>query len=167
MMTKRTNITAAAPLVLFAVFAVLAATVLLTGATLYRTQTESERIGWEKRTVSQYLSMRIRQSDAAGVSFVGDFESKKAGESGDTFFALEMHDGVLYSTRIYVWDGNLCELFAPHGADFDREDGEVLTALSDLHLTLEGDCLRAQLCFADGTKQELFLTLRSLREALP
>ncbi|MBE6560127.1 MAG: DUF4860 domain-containing protein [Ruminococcaceae bacterium] len=167
MKTKRTNITAAAPLVLLAFFAVLAATVLLTGATLYRSRTESGQIAWEKRTASRYLSMRIRQSDTAGAFFVGDFDTKAPGGSGDTFFALEMHDGVLYSTRIYVWEGKLCELFAPHDADFDRGDGEVLTALSDLHFTLAGDRLGARLRFADGTEQELFFTMRSSGEALP
>ena len=167
MKTKRTDITAAAPLVLFALFAVLAASVLLTGASLYRSRTEADRIAWDRRTASQYLSMRIRQSDTAGAFFVGDFDTKTPGGSGDTFFALEMHDGVLYSTRIYVWEGNLCELFAPHSADFERGCGEVLTALPDLHFTLAGECLGAQLRFADGTEEELFLTMRSSGEALP
>ena len=167
MKMKRTNITDAAPLVLFAFFTVLAASVMLMGAGLYRSQTDSNRSAWEKRTASQYLSMRIRQSDTIGAFFVGDFDAKEPCGSGDTFFTLEMHDGVLYSTRIYVWDGNLCELFAPHETDFKREDGEVLTALSELKFIHEGDRLEARLGFADGTDQELIFTLRSSGEDLP
>lgn len=166
-MTKRTNITAAAPLVLFALFAVLAASVLLTGAALYRSRTEESRLAREKRIASMYLTVRVRESDAAGAFYIGDFDAKAPAAEGDTFFTAEMHDGVLYSTRIYVWEGNLCELFAPHEADFDREDGEVLTPLADLHFTETDGGLRAQLRFADGTERQLFLTTRTAGEALP
>ena len=126
MKTKHTSISSVAPILLFAFFAVLASTVLLTGAGIYRSRIESDRAAWEKRTASQYLSMRIRQSEEANTFFVGDFEERIPSESGNTFFSLEFYEGILYSTRIYVWNGNLCELFAPHEADFDKSSGRSL-----------------------------------------
>ncbi len=166
-MKKHLDISIAAPLVLFAVFVILASAVLLAGAGLYKGNVEADRTAWEERTAADYIAMRVRQSDAAGRCFVGDFDEKAPRGSGDTFFYLEEYEGVLYSTRIYAHGGWLYELFAPHEAEFSREDGQRLTPLDTLSFTLESGRLTAVFTHTGGHEDMRILTLRSFSEVLP
>ena len=164
MKLKKTNISVVAPLLLLAFFAVSVVLVLLTGATLYRNQVEKNSIAYDRRTVSQYISMRVRQSDLKDAYFIGDFYGTEEQATGNTFFALEEHKGILYSTRIYCHDGYLYELFSIHGAEFQPQDGEALFAIQDLQYTRDGNSLLVDITYADNTNQTLVLLLRSGRE---
>jgi hypothetical protein len=161
MKKKKFDLSTIAPLLLLALFAVSIATVLLMGAKLYRAQVENDRASYGERTAAQYISMRFKQSDKYGTIYVGDFDTQSPSESGNTFFVLEEHKGILYSTRIYAYDGHLYELFGIHDASYDRADGEPLFALADLKFSLKDGVLVADIVYADDSECSLVFSQRS------
>lgn len=149
---------ALAVLMLFGVFAGCVLGVLLTGADAYQRLTDRGQETFDERTAAQYLTTRVRQADAAGGVFVDPFS-----QSSDevTLFLEENIDGERYLTRVYCWEGYLCELFGGAEEDFAPEDGEKVLALQDLSLSLADGMLEAELTASDGQVQRVLIHLRS------
>ncbi len=161
MKKKKIDLSTIAPLLLLAFFAFSIAMVLFMGAGLYKAQVEDGRASYVQRTAAQYISMRFKQSDKNSSFYVGDFETRTPAENGNTFFVLEEHKGVLYSTRIYAYNGYLCELFAAHDVSYDPQDGEPLFAIRDLRFSLQNGVLTADIDYADGSENTLVFSQRS------
>lgn len=159
--TNQTDITTLAPLLTLVVFSVCILLVLLFGAKLYKNALDRDSTNFDKRTVDQYLTTRIRQSDADGMVFVGTFEDGVPSDRGDTFFFVERYSGITYYTRIYCHDGHLYELFAAAEDVFDRQDGEKILPLEGISFCLEGQLLKVSIRHTDGTEDVLQVNLRS------
>ena len=157
-MQKRSGLPGIATLLVFAVFAVCILFVLLSGANIYRDVTERGQISFEQRTVAQYLTTRVRQSDSAGCIAVEEFEGLSA------LVLREEIDGETYETRIYCFDGYLWELFSGTDSGLLPEDGEKLLQVQGLQFARSGDVLTAELVTADGQRQQLIWYLRSGEE---
>ena len=138
---------------------------LLTGAKIYRDASRRDRESYDQRTVAQYLTTRIRQSDLAGGYYIGEFNSKSEQSEGDTFFSFMEIEGDLYHTRIYCHDGYLYELLTLVGDEFDPKDGEKIAELNDLSFKLEGNAIKLTVEYSDGTKGELYVLMRHESEA--
>jgi hypothetical protein len=164
---KQIDATAPAPLLIFTIFAACILIVLIFGANIYRTFTERDRTGYDHRTIAQYITTRVRQSDADTLPFVGDFNDTSGKETGNTFFIREKLGDVTCLTRLYCHDGYLYELFAPDGMDFDPADGEQILPLNELTFRLEGNLIFAEIEYADGFCETLVLHLRSEKEVFP
>lgn len=160
---KRTNISSIAPFFLFVFFAICVVTTLLIGAKLYRNQTERDRIGYSNRTVSQYLTTRIRQSDRYDSFFIGDFYTKEPSESGNTFFFCEVIGGAEYYTCIYCHDGYLYELFSAATDTMDLTSGEKILEVKSISFTDNKSTVTVDITHADGSTQSLILYVRSER----
>jgi len=112
-------------LLLFAVFAICIMLVLLTGAKVYQRLVQRDQKNFDSRTAVSYLTAKIHQSDC--ISSLGDGEF--AGT--DMLVITETIDGIVYETRIYCYDGYICELFTIEGSESSPEDGiRVLPAKS-------------------------------------
>lgn len=158
---KKIDISSLSPLLLFTVFSVCVLLVLLTGASVYESFTERDRISYDHRTISQYLTTRVRQSDAIDAYRVGDFNDTASNTEGNTFFFCEEHGGVKYATRIYCHDGYLYELFAEAEAAFDPQDGEKILPLQSAEFKLDDGMLIINVVYADGTGDVINVKLRS------
>lgn len=148
-------------LLLFAVFAVSILSVLLAGTQVYRRITERDAAAYAHRTAVQYLSTKVRQSDASGMVGVEDFCGT------DALVLTEDLDGEVFLTRIYCHNGYLYELFSPADLEAMPEDGEQLLPLRSLDLELAQNLLRISLTEENGTPVRFHLTLRSTGEDLP
>ena len=155
------NITNFIPLVVFTLLAVCVLAVLLTGAGIYNRLTDQGQVQYDRRTLSRYLTTRIRQADAAGQLSLGEF-----GE-GDAILLREELDIEVYLTRIYCHGGYLRELFTPENGSFSPEDGEKLLPAQDLQVIRQGSLLLLELTLSDGSRRELTLYLRSEGGILP
>ena len=142
----------------FAIFAVCVLLVLLTGADVYRKLVESQKQYYDRRTVQQYLSMRVHQADVAGAVRVDMFEDRSA-----LIFSEEIQ-GSLYETCVYCHDGYVRELFTAAGGEFGLEDGEKVLAAKDLLFMLDGKILTIEIFLEDGQEQHLTFLLRSGEE---
>jgi len=136
---KKSSVSGLAALLVFAVFAVCLAGVLLTGAKSYSSLTDRGGESYEKSTALQFFAAKIRQSPSGSAVSISDFGGT------DALLIRENIDGQAYSTLIYCHDGWLMELFTAEGGDFAPEDGEKILPAESLSLSLEDDLLRIEL----------------------
>ena len=143
---KNIDISSFAPLFLFACFSICVMSVLLIGADLYRKQAERDVTGYQKRTVSQYITTRIHQSDSYNACFVGDFETRSPQSTGNTFF--------------------FTELFASADASLDLSAGEPLLRVESVNFVDNGRNIIAMITHIDGSRQKIVVNLRCSGEKL-
>ena len=158
--TKK-DISIIAPLIMLIIFSVSVMFVLLFGAKLYKQALAQDQCNYETRTVNQYLTTRLRQSDGEKMMFIGDFENATESETGDTFYFVEQINSVLYYTRIYCHEGNLCELFSDSRLRLDKDDGEIILPLSDLKFTQTDGLITVIITHTNGEVNTLKLLSRS------
>ncbi|MBP3701951.1 MAG: DUF4860 domain-containing protein [Lachnospiraceae bacterium] len=163
-----------APLLLFVIFTTCILSVLLTGADTYQKLSLRDQNNFQHRTVAQYLTTRIRQSDVTDMVFVGSFSEDiettigttaiASPPTGDTLFLRESLEGRVYYTRIYCHDGYMRELFAPDGLEFSPTAGQGILPVADLHFAIQDDLLSIRITYIDGASETLSLHLRSSEE---
>lgn len=141
-----------AALLLFGVFAVCVGAVLLTGAGAYRRLTARDRAAWEAQTRSQYIATRVRQSDGAERVRVEQFGGVPA---------LRLQEDGGYVTWVYCLEGWLMELYTSEESELSPRDGVRLMEASELSLRLEEGLLEVEVAGPDGTRERLYLSLRS------
>ena len=163
---KSIDMSALAPLLLFALFACCVVLVLLFGADIYRGLAQRDRENYQQRTAVQYLTTRVRQSDCADMVFIGDFDRAVPDSSGDTVFIREVLGDRTYYTRIYCHDGYLCELFAEEASGPAPEEGERILPAERIQISRDGDRLRFELVFADSETVDFWVTCRTGKETL-
>ena len=162
---RKIDISSVAPLLVFTVLVVCVLSVLLTGADIYQKANRRDQTGYDHRTITQYLTTRVRQSDMGGVCYVGDFNDIVPQTEGNTFFFPEEGDDFSCCTRIYFHDGYLYELYALSDGTFAPEDGEPILPLNNLYYRLNGHLLEIEIEYTDNTREILYLHLRSETEA--
>lgn len=139
-------------LLLFGVFAVCVLAVLLTGADSYRRLTDRDQAAYERRTCTQYIATRVRQSDRAGAIRVEDFDGSAA---------LVLDADLDYATWLYCRDGWLMELYCLAEERLKPEDGQQLMEAESMELTLEENLLSIRVVTSQGAEDTLLLSLRS------
>lgn len=141
-------------LLVFGIFAVCILLVLLTGAEIYRKIVDRQDETYTQRTAAQYITTRVRQADTADGLTVEAF--------GDTAALVlrEEIDGDIYLTRIYWYNGYLCELFSEETGDFLPEDGENVFSCAPIEFTYQSPVLSVRI----GDTQTLTLMLRAETE---
>ena len=159
--SKKSNLTALAPLLIFLIFTVCILTVLLTGADIYKKISLRDQNSFQRRTTVQYLTTRIRQSDSEGMVFVGDFNAEDKDNTGDTLFLQEEINGRTFFTRIYCHEGYLYELFSGAGLETSKQYGEQILKVNDLNFTIHNNLLYIEITHADFSTDTLILQLHS------
>ena len=149
------NITNFIPLLVFTLLAVCVLAVLLTGAGIYNRLTDQGQVQYDRRTLSRYLTTRIRQADEQDAVFA------ETTEDTDALVLRETIDNYVYETRIYCCNGYLREMFCEAGAGLPPEFGEEILPMEDFSVICEDNLVRAELLLTDGTKESLILLLRS------
>ena len=165
--SKSIDISSLAPFFLFTCFSVCVLSVLMIGANLYRTQADRDLTDYQKRTVSQYITTRIHQSDSYDACFVGDFETATPQSTGNAFFYTETIDGEQYYTCMYCHDGYLYELFAAADVPPDFSAGEPILQIESLYFIDDGRSIHAMITHMDGIQQKTVVNLRCSGEKLP
>lgn len=127
--------------------------VLLTGARVYQRLSENSRASYDSRTLTGYLTTRVRQGDVRGGISVEPF-----GEGDSLCFREELESGD-YVTRIYCLDGWLYELYCREEDGLEPGDGEPVLPLEGLELSLSDGLL--EITAREGEQsRELRLWLR-------
>ncbi len=135
-MKKGAKLTDFLVLLVFTAMAISLLLVLLTGANIYQNLSERGEETYNRQTLSQYFSTRVRQGNEVTVE---DFKGCPA-----LVFREEIEEEE-YSTRVYCYDGYLRELFSPSDADLDPEDGEWILELDSMALSIDEDLLTIDL----------------------
>lgn len=145
-------------LLLFGVFALCVAAVLLTGAKTYQKLTDRGSVAYAHRVAARYLTTRFHQAPAVEVE---DFEGLQ------TLTVREEISGRTYLTRVYCYEGHIRELFAAGSADVSPGDGEIVVEAEDLAFALDEGILTVEITHPDGEIQKLLLPLPAWKEAAP
>lgn len=150
-------------LMLFGIFAACILAVLLTGAKAYKRLTERGEQAFDSRTAQRYIEMRLHQADEKGRIYLGGFDGKN-GKVEDTsvLFLEESAEGRVYETRVYCFDGYICELFTEAGTEMEPEDGEKIIPAAGLSFRWEKpDFLEASLTDTEGKEFKIYYRIRS------
>lgn len=150
-----------APLITLIIFSVCVLFVLLFGAKLYKEALGRDKINFETRTADQYITTRFRQGDGDELSFISDFELLEEKGEGDTLYFVEVVNGEKYFTRIYCYDGYLCELFSAAEDEFERCDGEPILPLENIYFAEQDGVITVNIEHPNGKSDTLLLVKRS------
>ena len=110
-------------LALFGVFAVSALALVTIGADVYQHTVQDMSTNYESRTAVSYITEKIRQSDTEGGVSLTTLEDVPA------ICMTSQIDTDAYCTYLYLYDGQLKELFMKQGADLG---GSMLPAGTDI-----------------------------------
>ena len=149
------NISRLLGLLVFALFALCVAAVLLTGAGTYRNLTRRGSEAHNQRLAVRYLTTRFQQAPAVRVE---DFHGLQA------LTVREQFGGKTYLTRVYCHDGSLRELFSAENAQVSPGDGEILLEVENLTFSQTEDLLTVEVTLPDGSIQKLLLALPEWKE---
>ena len=151
---KKHEISGLFALLLFGVFAVCILSVLLTGADVYHKLTERDRDTYDRRTCTQYIATKVRQAPSGALVGVDD----KSGVQSVILY--EEIDEIMFETRIYCYDGWLCELFTWSGREFYPQDGEKILEANDMSASIVDGILKVDITNKAGESSHIELYLR-------
>ena len=144
---KKNYLTGFIPLFVLAMFSVSVLGVLVFGARIYSGLATRSDHSYTYRTAIGYISTKIDQTENKSAICAEAFGD------GIALVLPSEYDGVGYTTKLYVDDGMLCELFSPDVLALGAKDGEALLPLAKLDVTCDGEMIRVLLTFDDGKTQ--------------
>ena len=141
-------------LALITLFAATAFMLVLIGAKQYRYVTDTMNENYEDRTVSSYLTEKIRQNDSADAISIVNLE-------GATALSLVANeDGFEYITYIYFYEGALRELVVTGNSVFTLSSGQAIMELQSFTPELVDDSLlRITVKDTHGDSMDLYLPI--------
>ena len=149
------NITALLGLLVFGLFALCVAAVLLTGGKSYQTLTQRSSLSYSHRTGVRYLTTRFHQASEVALE---DFYGHQA------LTIREEIGGKTYLTRVYCYDGAIRELFSGVNAPVGPEDGELVLEAKQLAFSKVDGLFMVEIVHPDGRTQQIFLALPEWKE---
>jgi len=154
---RRTNkIDSIFVIAVFTVFAITAFLLILIGAKQYKHTANSMDANYESRTISSYLTEKIRQNDSADTISICELEGTQAP-------ALEtIENEIPYVTYIYYYTEALREIMVTEASVFSLEAGQEIIKTGGFYPEYkEDDLLKVKITTTEGNTIQLFLTLHS------
>lgn len=140
---------------LLGIFVVFSSWMVLLSAQFYHVTVEQTSLHNSQRVLGSYLMNAVRGNDAADMVRVDDENGTKV-----LSFQYDM-DGLLCETRIYYWNGYICELFSDAEQSFSPDYGEKICEAQDFEPVLNGNLLQMRVVDESGVEQVLHAALRS------
>lgn len=106
------------------------------GANIYGAVTAAHNAGSAQRAALSYLCVRLRAADEAGAVTV------TTGPEGDALILAEPLAQSGYATRIYLWQGQLVEDYAPADSAFAPANAQPIAKTAAFTATVEGNLVR-------------------------
>lgn len=140
----------------FTMFAVTGFLLILIGARQYQFTADMMDQNYDSRTVSSYLTEKIRQSDSNGQISISAIEDIPA------LCLASTENATTYQTYIYYHNGALCEIVVNNTSVFSPDSGEKILALDGFELVMMDDSL-LQITFTTtkGVTRTLCLPIQS------
>ena len=151
---SKNSISGLATLLMFGIFAVCIMSVLLTGAGAYKRLTQRDQASFSARTCSQYIVTKVRQASSPDAVSVESFDGY------DCLVFAEDIDGWTYITRVYCYEGWLCELFTAEDGGFLPEDGEKVVEAQDLKVCSADGLIHVSVTDREGYTSEFDMNVR-------
>lgn len=144
-----------AALILTCLFAMTMLLTLVMGAKVYRGVQQRVDDSAARRVGVSYITAKIHANDHAdGVSV------QKFG-GADAVILAQDYDGERYQTALYVYDGQLMELFCGNLDDFSPAEGTPIVEAQQMTAQMSDDGLEIVYTDAGGRTQTAYINLRS------
>ena len=144
---------------LFTMFAVTAFLLILIGAKQYQHTADAMDANYESRTISSYLTEKIRQSDSQGMISITELDGTQA---------LAIHtveNDIKYITYIYYYDNALREIVVNETSIFSLDSGqEIIKARNFEAELIQSNLLKITITTTTENKQTLFLSIHDSRK---
>ena len=156
---RSTKIDSVFVIALFTMFAVTAFLLILIGAKQYQHTADTMDANYESRTISSYLTEKIRQNDSQGMISVTEFE----GTPALTLYTTE--NDVNYITYIYYYDSALREIVVNESSVFSLSSGQEIIKTGNFEAELvQNNLLKITITTTAEKTQTLFLPIHSSRK---
>lgn len=141
---------------LFTVFAITSFLLIFIGAKQYQHTANAMDSNYESRTISSYLTEKVRQHDCASAIYLCELE-------GTTALALEsLEDATSYVTYIYYYDGAIREIIATEHSVFSLSSGQAIVATDGFYAEqVQTDLLKITITTKSGDTEHIYLSLHS------
>ncbi|MBD5515739.1 MAG: DUF4860 domain-containing protein [Lachnospiraceae bacterium] len=145
-----------AALLLFGVFAVCVAMVLLIGVDAYRRLVTRDETVHDRSISMQYVAMRVRQAEGPDCIRTEEFGGVNA---------LALTDSAGCITRVYYYDGHIMELYTDADNVLSPAAGEQVMEAGGLDFSLNDGLLTVTAIDPEGEQSILRLFIHSRGEA--
>ena len=141
---------------LFTVFAITSFLLIFIGAKQYQHTANTMDSNYESRTISSYLTEKIRQHDCEGAIYLCDLEGTNA-------LALETTENeITYVTYIYYHDGAIREIIVTNSSVFSLSSGQEIVATNGFHAEQkQPDLFKITITTTNGNTEHIYLSLHS------
>ena len=153
---RSTKIDGVFVIALFTMFAVTAFLLILIGAKQYQNTADTMDANYETRTISSYLTEKLRQNDACGTITITEIDGTPA-------LALKtIENNIPYVTYIYYYDNALREIVVNEASVFSLETGQEIIQTGGFEADLISDnLLKITITTNEKQKHMLYLTFHS------
>ncbi len=140
---------------LFCIFAMCSILIIAVGAGVYKKTITNWEEHFTTGTSISYLTEKVRQSDASGSVFAGNYDGN------DALVIKQVFNDEAYYTYIYLYDGYLKELFAKEDAEVIPEAGENIFEIKDFRVYEASDLITMTITDNYGKESTLTLSTKS------
>lgn len=143
---------------LFFVFTATALVVLLLSANIYEQIVHRSTITFEQNTALAYLTEKIHQYDLDSTRSIELTQL----DGCEALAISQSYNDTLYTTYIYVYEGQLKELFVQDGVQATAQAGTSILKLRHLDMKAIDENLFEFTCYSeDGSSDSIIIGLRS------
>lgn len=115
-------------ILLFGIYVLFLLLMILFAAKAYQNAVKGTEENYNLRTAMSYLTVKIRQHDNGRDVFLGELQGTEA------LCLTDELDGETYTTYIYLYDGQLKELFTLDGSNVSLSMGTDIASLNSFIL---------------------------------
>ena len=145
--------------VLLGAFAVMSTLMVLLGAQMYHATVGSASANNDDRVLSAYVRSMVRAQDRAGAIRVEELDGLAV------LSMTEYYGDDAYVTRLYRYDGSLCEQFTGAEYDFDPALGDAICPAGKFEPELTDGLLTISMTDGEGKDCVVRVALRTSQDA--
>lgn len=143
-------------LALFFLFAFSSIILIILGSNVYQKTATQMESHFDQRSVSSYITEKIRQNDVYDTIVISSLGSVEALQMD------QIINGTSYSTYLYVYEKHLYELFAQSDIEMQPSDGQEILPLEDINFSfLTSNLLEITYHDTNNIKKILFVSLHT------
>lgn len=141
---------------LFTMFAITAFLLILIGAKQYQHTADAMDANYESRTISSYLTEKIRQNDNSGKAYISKLDGLDA-------LAIETtQNDITYVTYIYYYKDALREIVVNESSVFSLETGQEIIKTGGFAAEMvDDDLIKITITTNANNSQTLYLPIHS------
>ncbi len=153
---RSTKIDSVFVIALFTMFAVTAFLLILIGAKQYQRTADTMDSNYESRTISSYLTEKIRQSDSQGQVSIEKLEGINA------LAIRTLENEVSYTTYIYYYEEALREIVVSDNSVFSLGTGQEIIKTGGFQAEqIRNNLLKITITTMEGKEHNIYLSLHS------